>query len=415
MSQCGEDVDEDRRVCTQRRDEGYERCEEWGERTREECAERETRRRRECEEWGTERRRECDSWGVFSAVCVAFVWVTERVCEAYTEIEETVCVAWTEVTEEFCKATEWVENVVCVSWVYLSAGVCYAIDSISTVLAVAAEILSSSILFVLDLLAALALQLLRIPILGRALGIVLAFVTEVVWRIVSAAGDGLLELLGIRPEKRMRVCVLLPEQFSESQAEVVDQVQTAVDTFREEANVRILPTNVHGNDRTLWRFRTPFSDAETVDSSWINLVEIPQDNVENIPCGPEGYLDELLGQRDFGRFDLTCVRGSTRKLVGYGPTVKIVYVASHDGAAGCSLGAYGTDYVTVNHPNATVPPLDSSTAHELGHHGSLLHRTDPPNLMHSSGDDPRNRNRTGTELTDWQAFVVRNSKSVTYF
>lgn len=414
MSQCGEDYDDEIEVCTEQRDEGYERCAEWGEETRRECAERETRRRRECEEWGTERRRECDNWGVLSGVCVAFVWVTERVCESYAEIEETVCVAWTEVTERVCEATEWVENLVCVSWVTISTGVCYVIDAISTGLAVAWEIIASSILFVLDMLAALALQILRIPIV-RGLGMLLFLVQEVFWRLVSGGVDGLLELLGIRPEKRLRVCVLLPEQFSESQADVVDQVQTAVDVFRDEANVRILPTNVHGDDRTLFRFRTPFSDPETVDTSWINLVDIPNDNLHDVPCLTEGYVEDLLGHRDFGRFDLTCIRGSTRKLVGHGSPVKIVYVGSHTGGVGCGLGGFGNDFVTVNHPNAANPPNDDSTAHELGHHGGLLHRVDPENLMHSVDDDPDNRPRSGQNLTGWQTFVVRNAKSVTFF
>jgi hypothetical protein len=411
MSTCGEDLDEDVRVCTERRDRGFERCTEWGERTRRECEQRETRRRRECEEWGTERRRECDNWGILGAVCAAFVWVTERVCQAYTTIEETVCTAWTEVTERFCRATEWVENIVCVSWAYVSTGICFAIDAVSTVLVVAMEILASSILFVLDMLAALALQILRIPIIGRVLAVIHSFVTEVINRLASAVVDGALELLGIRPEKRMRVCVLVPEQFSESTDDVVDQLQVAVDTFRDEANVRILPTNVHGDDKTLFDFRTPFADHETVDESWINHVDIQNDNVENVACGVEGFLEDTAGQRDFGRFDITCIRGSTRKLIGYGAPVKIVYVGSHTGGSvGCSFSGFLSDFVTVNNPDAANPPEPDTTAHELGHHCGLPHTDSPPNLMHT----PANA-RTGQNLTRLQTVAVRNAKSVTFF
>lgn len=73
------------------------------------------------------------------------------------------------------------------------------------------------------------------------------------------------------------------------------------------------------------------------------------------------------------------------------------------GSAGCHIP--GTDYVLVD-----KEARDDTLAHEIGHACNLLrHRDGTPSNLMASGSV-----RTGTNLTRWQACVVRTSSRVTW-
>lgn len=444
MSSCEAEVD----GCREDRDEGIEVCSEYGEETKEVCEETKTKRTETCEEWGEEEKKECDSWGFLSGLCIVWVTVVETVCKSYAVVEETVCKAYATVTERVCVAYETISYGGCVAGQYVKAGLCYALDVVMTVVAITAEVFFSTIGYGLDMLASWLNQIFRIPIIGSILEVIVSTVAQLIGMIVSFVLGGFLEFFGVRPEKRLRVCVIVPRGLAKDRSEwrreglegyngqqahvnatemIIDQLQMAVDVFDEQANVRILPTNVHNqpaNDRTLFQFRTPWSPREEVDSSWINWVSVPDENIEDVRCDKPSGLSDVVDyfrgseERDFSRFDPTCVRGSIRRWIGIGTTLKIVFVRSHDGYLGCSNSAWLTDYVTVNHPHSSNQPNIDTTAHEIGHQGSLRHKKDPwdpSNLMHSSGDDPQNRPRVGQELTDGQVMILRHSKHVSFF
>jgi hypothetical protein len=95
---------------------------------------------------------------------------------------------------------------------------------------------------------------------------------------------------------------------------------------------------------------------------------------------------------------------------------------------GCGLGPL-TDFVTIA---ATAPavnisnPLQSTpdtTAHELGHICNLSHvkaANEVGYMMFSNDDNLVDGNgralvRTGTDIYDWQAIIIRSSRHVSYF
>src|SRR4030095_8014860 len=85
--------------------------------------------------------------------------------------------------------------------------------------------------------------------------------------IVSLSiGDFFLGLTGVRPEKKLRVCtVILKDERGNAIAAVKDVIpllQLAANVYKRDANVRLIPLRP-------FKYVSGFSEAETVDASWI--------------------------------------------------------------------------------------------------------------------------------------------------
>ena len=225
-----------------------------------------------------------------------------------------------------------------------------------------------------------------------------------------------LDLLGIRLEKRLRLCVLIqrddkgilvPRDINNNpykdsagnpvspEAYVLKAVDFAAKVFKDQANVKIIPAG----DSFVGIFAST-SNTDTLD----------------VCCDKcAGYKDlwtvgsafELLMMS--GNFD-----GNWHRMLGFGaPICAFAVRGFSDGKTGCSLGPLA-DYVTVDFRDRTSDPLMTTLAHEIGHACNLEHLyTDQTNLMSptSKGDTQLGQRK---KLRSWQIRDIRASRHVTY-
>ncbi|GGD15739.1 hypothetical protein [Aquisalinus flavus] len=486
--------------CVEYREDSYRQCAETGTRERRECAEYATNRRRECTQQRDDGYRQCNNWEeerkktcsnlhpLFAWVCIGWTWVTTRtckgwnwvsnmVCVAWTTIEETFCKTWSTVIETFCKAYEWVSSTTCVAWEEVRHRACQlgeildrlipdlgisgsvllpflprgwldpvsglyeaAINLIGTVLHAIAETIDSTVGVLVDAIAWLVSMVTLIPVLGPAVAIVVNFLNMLVFTVIGMIVELPFALFGARPEKKLRVCLLLPEYMDTPMArtQIIDQLDQACRLFWAEARVRIVPAQY-------FQYRRAGRNApETPDNSWINVVPYTDRNhpqagfLRDVPCpGGDGSVQEFAS-RLFLKAHMFqylvkagCLRGFYRSIIGPGPSIKIIIVENHDDlgtgnndALGCALGAWLQLYATVNNPDPSAPPmtgtpatanvhgaalpLPSTTAHELGHVCMLWHTARGINNLMSPG-------RTGNDLTDAQVYLLRSCRATYYF
>jgi len=362
-------------------------CIEWAQERTEECSQWRDEGHNECSAWDD---RCCDWWPcswackIITWVCVAFVWVSNWVCVAWTVVTTLVCVAWDVVTTVVNAVLVTLESIL--GWVL------------------------SAVAFLVELLEA-------IPLLGTLIRWVLNFVTFLIWTIVSLV-DAVLGLVGIRPEKILRVCtVILRDERGApvaTTAYAVDLLQVAVNVFKRDANVRIVPLRP-------FKYATGFAGPETVTEDWIT-VERGQSDADtlDVPCNAAGAGAEwgLAGSKLQLKTSTQCFYGAWRRVLGYGAPVTCFIVRSVPGAFGCAL--WITDYVTV--ANQT-PPAGGGLinrrvlAHEAGHATNLWHldaTSNPTNLMGTPWS-PAVPDLTQSRLDWWQVLLVRASKHVSYF
>ncbi len=366
-------------------------CIEWAEERTEECNNWEDQGYSDCSQF----REDCCDWWpcswaceVVSWVCVAFVWVAKWVCVGWTVITTAVCVLWDIVTTIVNAILVTLESIL--GWVL------------------------SAIAFVIELIQA-------IPILGTLIRWVLNAVTFVVWTILSL-GDALLGLIGIRPEKILRVCtVILRDERGSAVAsdEFARQIlQLAADVYKRDANIRIVPLGP-------FRYATGFAPAGTVDSSWFSVNDGPSDaDVLDVPCNAGGAAADwgLTGSKFQLLASVRCFFGAWRRVTGYGAPVSCFIIRSVPGALGCAL--WITDYATIvgeQTPVGGTPTSPRVLGHEVGHAGNLWHvcsDDDLRNLMGTSGAcSPAGAepDRANPRMSNWQVLLVRASKHATYF
>jgi hypothetical protein len=220
-----------------------------------------------------------------------------------------------------------------------------------------------------------------------------------VWGIVGL--DAIPGLIGIRPEKKLRLCVVILRDEKgvavAKKSDVLPHLQSAIDTYREEANIRVIPSKP-------FQYDSPFGDDETATEDWIHVPEgRSTGELLDVDCGG-GALGKDLGltgsQAEF--LSITdCFYGKWRRVLGYGAPIIVIVVRDVAGRLGCSLGPL-SDYVTIEGGN---PPI--CLAHEVGHACNLWHVDGRTNLM--------NKKCGGTKLKWWQVLLVRDSRHVTYF
>src|SRR6185295_18677756 len=137
-------------------------------------------------------------------------------------------------------------------------------------------------------------------------------------------------------------------------------LQSAVDIYKRDANVRIIPSRP-------FRYFTGFLDAETVTGDWVQIDGAPSDtDVLDPSCNAGGALAEwwLGGSKIQVKVSTLCFFGAGRRWSGYGAPVACFIVRSVQDRGGCAL--WITDFATV--VSGVVPPGNPAlVAHELGH------------------------------------------------
>jgi hypothetical protein len=208
-------------------------------------------------------------------------------------------------------------------------------------------------------------------------------IKEVLNRLIKLP-DFLLALIGVLPDKKMRLRIVilrdergLPVAGNE---EVLPVYEEARRVLARSARVIVEPSG--------WQVVTaPHAapkaalDVHCLDGAW-------QDDL-----GEAGaFFRSLMAKTPLGT------------VTGYGTPVTVFIVRSISTRNGCSLGVL-TDYVTVE--AKTLKTTRRLLAHEVAHACGLWHSRDEKNLMMPRGP--------GEQLAGWQAAILRSSRHVTYF
>lgn len=368
-----------------------ERCAEYRDNGYPACKEHRDNGYRACDRWD----KDCCDWAPCSWACKAFTWV---------------CVAWTWVTNLGCVAWVWIQDVVCTAWVWITTGVCIGIDTIVAVAGAAWHTLESVLGWALSAIGFVIELVLSIPGVGRLIAWALAIVQSLVWSGVGLV-DTIAGLIGIRPEKKLRVCaIVLHDENGRpltsmagtaiTAATMVPWLQRAVEVFRREANVRIIPV-------APFHYTTGFDANESVDEGWVHVSDdASRQRILDLGGEAETAAVDLwdVGS-DYNKLaTMHCFFGTWRRVLGYGAPITVMVIRSLEEGVARSLGPL-TDYVVIGGSQN----VDTTTlAHEMAHACSLTHSDDTDNLM--SRSSPR-----GTSLTWWQAVSLRGSRHVTYF
>jgi hypothetical protein len=267
----------------------------------------------------------------------------------------------------------------------------------------------SALAFIIELLE-------MIPVLGTLIRWV---INGLMW-VVSLIGglvDAALGVIGVRPEKILRICtIILRDEKGNpvaSKDNAVAMLQVAANVYKRDANIRIVPLRP-------FYYATGFSGAETVDASWVQIDSASShSNILDAQCsaGGEWLVEGSILQL---KSSTLCFYGAWRRVLGYGAPITCFLVRSMPGAFGCSLVI--TDYVGVI-GNFNLPPDSPRTiGHEVGHASLLWHTCVDENIRNIMGtgeacdpDSTTAPNRTDPEFEDWQSIIARSSKHATYF
>lgn len=369
-------------------------CIEWGVERHQECTATEDQGYNECARSEDQGYRDCCEWAPCSWFCDTWVWVINIVCVTWTWISNIVCVAWT-----------WITTVICALW-----------DILTTALNAILVTLESLVLGWVLSAAAFIVELLEmIPVFGTLLRWVINGLTLVIGAI-AGVGTALLALLGIRPEKLLRICtVILNDERGRpvsSPDNAVAMLQVAVNVLKRDANIRLIPSRP-------FYYTTGFAGAATVDATWVQVDSgTSYSNLLDAECSAAG---EWLLEGSILQFKLStlCFYGAWRRVLGYGAPITCFIVRSIPGGEGCSLVI--TDYITVV-SNFNLPPDSPRTlGHELGHSSLLWHTCLDDNVRNIMGTsepcDPDSSglpDRSNPEFEDWQVIIARSSKHATY-
>ncbi|WP_150106336.1 hypothetical protein [Anaeromyxobacter dehalogenans] len=316
----------------------------------------------------------------------------------------------------------WVSNWVCVGWTWITTAICLVWDVVTTIVNAIIVTLESILGWVLDAIALVVELIFEIPYLGRLIKWLWNLITAIAW-ILASLVDALWGLIGIRPEKKLRICTIILRDENGNQVAatpyVVNLLQHAVEILRREANIRVIRLAPFEYDSGL-------AGDETVSEDW---VQVDGGNSEadtlDVPCNASGFGADLglTGTKLDFMATTKCFFGDFRRVVGYGAPITCFVIRTVPGDGG-GCGSFGcglwiTDYITVrNQPCGGEGPQINRrvAAHELGHSGNLWHldaASNTTNLMGVpwDGSDPP----TMTRLSTWQILLWRASKHVTYF
>jgi hypothetical protein len=268
---------------------------------------------------------------------------------------------------------------------------------------------------VLSAIAAIVAIILSIPILGGLIRWIVNLVTAIIWGVISIV-DAVAGLIGIRPEKLLRVCpVILADERSrpvDSLEHAVDQLQIAANILKRDANIRLIPS-------APFKYATGFGDVPIVTKDWIRVLTREPGDSDTLdpPCDLAGFGADLgvAGSKFNLLMMVHCFYGGWRRLIGYGAPVSVFFVRSVPGSEGC--GMWIVDFITVAAQSLPiVEDLRRVTGHELGHATNLWHidaSSNGDNLM--AVPRPNVPDVMTYRLYTWQVLLVRASKHVSYF
>ena len=214
---------------------------------------------------------------------------------------------------------------------------------------------------------------------------IVSIINTVVQRIIGIP-DWIGSLIGIRPQKKLRlkVVVLRDEsgEYLASRKELQPIIDTAIDIYKRRCNVKIIPA----------------------EEEFIQMYDvIPPTSALDISCN-SGAWKEDFGEA--GSFFSLLTAVPKVGLIGFGYATPVTAIVVRDiaGKKGCSLGPL-TEYVTIDLDGIAT---DDTLSHEIGHACSMKHRKKKSNLMFHSSTG------RGDQLTRWQSSNVRWSKHVSY-
>jgi hypothetical protein len=372
------------------------------------CLEYNEDRTQTCNDWEDQGYNDCSSWNPwFAWICIGWTWVSHVVCVGYTWVTTSVCVLWdTTVT---------------------------VIDAIGVTLE------GIGLGWILNAIAAAIGFIFAIPVIGP----IIQWVWNVALTIVSAIlsiPDIIGYTLGIRPQKKLRVCAIILVDAKgnpvAANADVVNALNTAIGIYFREMNVVIIRS-------APFQYTTGFSHPPPADDSWITQRQLGDDQLTAC-CDACMAGEDLWLKGSSKKIEIMqdCFWGNWRRILGIGAPVAIFVVRSMESrivtladgtqagsqTVGCGLGPL-TDYIVVAQaapalgiPNALQTSPDT-TAHELGHICSLWHLTaasDITNLMFANENGLVDATgaplaRVDDRLFGWQAQLVRSSRHVSYF
>jgi hypothetical protein len=242
---------------------------------------------------------------------------------------------------------------------------------------------------------------------ARALHVVWTSIRLLLHLVLSLPGL-ILDLLGIMLEKKLRLAVLI--QSDQQGHLVVDPdvvvkfVKFTVDTYKSQANVKVIPAQAGPLANGIWLHQSDrFVRLGPPEYAFIyTSIPVNSSDTLDVCCDACAWRSDLT--RDTGtEFDAMMRPWNRYFKFGYADPVCAFAVAQFsDQKTGCSLGPWA-DYVTVNFGQ---DPSSSTLAHELGHACSLWHRG-WGNLMCPDQPHP-------PSLHKWQAVLLRMSAHVTY-
>lgn len=399
MSNCGQGSEESRKRCSRK-----------AEQVRERCVEERDEGYNACTQTREERQKNCCTWIPCSWACKAWHWVVSVVCVAWEWISNVVCVVW-----------ETIKEVVCVAWVVLPAIACAVLDAVSAALGAIVALIEAALNWAWSVVGLIVDIFLAIPIIGRVISWLLE-AGKAVFNAIISLPDAALTVLGIMPEKKLRLGVIIMKdvhgRWVASESDVLRAVQCTINIYRQQLNVRVLPIRYA-------QYQMPLDSEEVASRDYIFYDQEPRREWLLQTCCKACAFGEDVG-RVGAAFHLgqtvNSFFGNGRRLLGYGAPVVAFSVRSFtDGAVGCSLGPL-TNYVTVafQDSQAAIPaaqldasiPLGrvSTLAHEVGHACNLVwHEDGTGNLMSKLTQGDRHCN-----LTRFQKALVRASRHVTY-
>jgi hypothetical protein len=252
-----------------------------------------------------------------------------------------------------------------------------------------ARLVCEVVSFLLDLVAVFVNMILSIPIIGGVLRTILNWVTEVVNRAVGLVDFGL-GLIGVRPEKRMYVGLMIPTTGGQAivdEATMMPMIAAAQRLYKQYCNIKIVYTG-----------------------ACIANPGAP-DNALTVECGAQGFFSDWWNGGSWIQFaSARCkFEDGWRRVVGWGaqiivmPVLDVTPDTASQSTVGCSF-ASTHDYVLVE------AGVNSATAaHEIGHACLLTHSDDAGNLMWAGTV------AASPSISSWQAAVVRWSKHCVYF
>jgi hypothetical protein len=366
---CAQYADQGYNACTQYRDDGYNSCSSWDS--------------------------NCCTWWPCSWGCKLVTWF----CVAWFWVSNLVCVAW-----------HWVSNVVCVLWTMVTTLVCVLWDVVVTVVSAILVVVEAVLGWVLSLIAMVVELIFAIPYVGRFLQWLWnVVVLNLVWLVANLIDAGLY-LIGVRPQKKLRICtVILRDERGNPVATVpavVDLINEAIDIMLRECNVQIV------NSAPL-QFSSGLSFTPVrADASWVQIDGRPSATaLLDSACDQPAFEEDLsdIGSRYQLEGLTNCFFGNWRNVVGLGTPMTVLIVRTITtptrGFGGCCI--WVSNYLTIA---ASSVGTNRTLAHELGHACNLWHLTDPPNLMDVTSPGPGD-----SILRLWQELLVRASRHVSYF